>query len=115
MATANEIFEHHLAAFAAGDIDDVLADYTDQTVMAYGDRVWRGLKGARDFFAMWLDELLPPGCRFDVIDSHIVDNLVYLTWTAESDKYLFDFGTDTFVIQDSKVLQQTVATLHRKK
>jgi hypothetical protein len=40
---------------------------------------------------------------------------VYLTWTAESAAYVYDFGTDTFVIKDSKVLRQTVATLRRRK
>ena len=115
MKTANEVFDHHLAAFGAGDVDEILRDYTEDTVMIYGARSWRGLAEARAFFAMWLDELLPPGCRFDLIDRQVTDDLVYITWTAESDAYVFDFGTDTFLVQDGKVARQTVATLHRRK
>ena len=39
MATANEVFQHHLSVFGAGNIDEILVDY--------GDRVWRGLSGGR--------------------------------------------------------------------
>lgn len=115
MSSAAEVFEHHIAAFAAGNLDEILLDYTDESVMVYGDRVWRGLAGARAFFEMWLDELLPAGCRFDIVDQLVVDDMVYLTWTAESDDYAFDFGTDTFLVHDSKVVRQTVATLHHRK
>ena len=41
--------------------------------------------------------------------------MVYLTWSSESDGYLHDFGTDTVLIRDAKVVRQTVATLHRAK
>lgn len=115
MTTANEVFEHHLSAFGAGDIDEILTDYTEETIMIYGDKVWRGLDGAREFFHMWIDDLLPAGSRFDVIDRHAVDDWLYITWTAESDNYKFDYGTDTFLIQGGKILRQTVATLHRQK
>lgn len=115
MASANEVFDHHLEAFGGGNINEILRDYTDDTIMIYGDRVWHGLDGARDFFSMWLDDLLPAGSRFDIIDRHVVDDLVYITWTAESDKFVVDYGTDTFLVRDSKVVRQTVATQHRPK
>ena len=115
MITAAEVFDHHLQVFAAGDIDGILADYSDDSVMLYGARTWRGLAGAREFFTLWLTEWLPAGSRFDLIDRQATADLMYLTWTAESDAYVFDFGTDTFLIRDGKVLRQTVATLHRRK
>ncbi len=115
MAKTADVFEHHLSAFGAGDVDDILTDYTEDTIMIYGDKVWRGLNGAREFFHMWIEELLPAGSRFDLIDHQAVDDWLYITWTAESDKYKFDYGTDTFLIQDGKILRQTVATLHHRK
>ena len=115
MAIPTEVFAHHLQAFAAGDIDEILRDYREDSVMLYGDRVWRGLAGARAFFKLWIEDWLPPGCRFDIIDQQAVDDLVYLTWTAESDAYVYDLGTDTFLINDGKVVRQTVASLRRRK
>lgn len=84
MATAAEVFEHHLQAFAAGDIDQILLDYDEHSVMLYGERVWRGLAGARAFFTLWLEQWLPSGSRFDIIDRQAVEDMGYLTWTAES-------------------------------
>lgn len=115
MASAAEVFDHHLQSFARGDLEEILRDYDEHSLMIYEDRVWRGLAGAREFFTLWLDEWLPSGSRFDLIDQLAVDDTVYLTWTAESAAYIYDFGTDTFVIKDSKVLRQTVATLRRRK
>lgn len=115
MATANEIFEHHLSVFGAGKVDEILKDYTDETIIIYGEKAWRGLDGARDFFHLWIDDLLPAGSRFDIIDRQAVDDWLYITWTAESDEYKFDYGTDTFLIREDKILRQTVATLHHRK
>lgn len=115
MATADEIFDHHLSVFGAGNIDEILTDYTEQTIMIFGNRVWRGLDGARDFFSMWIDDLLPAGSTFDLIDRQAVDDWLYITWSAESEKYKFEFGTDTFLIRDNKILRQTVATYHHAK
>ena len=107
MATANEVFQHHLSVFGAGNIDEILVDY--------GDRVWRGLSGAREFFHLWIEDLLPVGSRFDIIDRQVVDDWLCITWTAESDNYKFDYGSDTFLIRDNKILRQTAATLHHRK
>ena len=115
MADAQSVFEHHLEAFAAGDIDEILKDYTEDTVVIYDDRVARGLPEIRDFFRHWLEELLPPGCRFDLERMQVVDDLVFITWTAESEKLVFDLGTDTFLIRDGKVQRQTVAAKIRPK
>lgn len=114
-ASADAVFEHHLAAFGAGDLEEILVDYTDATVMIHNEHYWRGLDGARAYFARWLDELLPAGSRFDLIDRQVTDDLVFITWTAESPHYVFDYGTDTFLIEHGKVVRQTVATLHRRK
>ena len=115
MTTASDIFDHHLSVFAEGDIDGIVSDYSEDSVMVHGDQIWTGLAGARAFFHMWLDDLLPPGCRFDVTSRITTDDLVYITWEAESERYVFDFGTNTFVMREGKVYRQTVATVSRRK
>ncbi len=115
MATTQEVFQHHLEAFAAGDVDEILKDYSDETIVVYDDRVARGLDEIRAFFEHWLDQLLPPGCRFDLDHVQIADDLVFITWTAETEKLEFELGTDTFLIRDSKVVRQSVAAKIRQK
>lgn len=115
MATTTEVFQHHLEAFAAGEVDEILKDYSDSAVVIYNERVARGLDEIRLFFEHWLDALLPPGCRFDLDHVQIADDLVFITWTAETEKLEFELGTDTFLIRDSKVQRQTVAAKIRQK
>jgi ketosteroid isomerase-like protein len=115
MTSAEEVFQHHLSAFAEGDIDEILKDYTEDTIVIYDDRIARGLAEIRKFFSHWIEELLPPGCRFDLDRMLVVDDLVFITWTAESEHLLFELGTDTFLIRDGKVLRQTVAAKIRNK
>ncbi len=115
MSNAEAVFQHHLAAFAEGDIDEILKDYTEETIVIYDDRVARGIDEIRKFFAHWIDDLLPPGCRFDLERMQVEDDLVFITWTAESERLLFELGTDTFLIRDGKVVRQTVAAKIRAK
>ena len=42
MRTGNEIFEHHLEVFGAGDIEGILKDYDDASIMVYGNKTWIG-------------------------------------------------------------------------
>ena len=115
MTTAADVFAHHLEVFGAGDIDGILSDYTEDSVMMYDDQKFVGLDGARELFNLWLNDWVPAGSRFDVIDQQASDDMVYITWTAESENYIFDFGTDTFVMKNGKVWRQTVATARREK
>jgi len=113
MRKAGEIFEHHLEVFGEGNIEGILTDYSEASIMVY--EVWRGLEGAKQFFTMWLGDLIPTGSDFNLIDQVSTDDMTYITWTAESPNYIFDYGTDTFVCRDSRVWRQTVATHHRAK
>ena len=115
MRTADEIFQHHLDAFGVGNLEEILLDYDENSVMVYGQKVWHGVSGARAFFQMWLSDLLPEGSEFNVIDQVSTSDMMYITWTAESVKYNFDYGTDTFVFKEDKIWRQTVATHHRVK
>jgi hypothetical protein len=115
MRAGNEIFEHHLEVFGAGDIEGILKDYDETSIMVYGNKTWFGLAGAKDFFTMWLDDLIPAGSDFNVIDQVSLENILYITWTANSRNYIFDYGTNTFIFKNDKIWRQTVATFLRVK
>ena len=115
MRTADEIFGHHLEVFGSGNIEGILTDYSETSVMIYGDKIWCGIEGARDFFHLWLDDLIPAGSDFNLINRISGDDILYITWKAESENYIFDYGTDTFIFKDDKIWRQTVATHHRVK
>ena len=56
MAT-KDVLHHHLAAFGAGDVDEILKDYTDDSVLITADGTIRGLEALREAFTA-----SSPGC-----------------------------------------------------
>ena len=77
MSGAADIFAHHLEVFGNGDMDGILSDYSEDSVMMYGDKQFTGLAGAREFFNLWLNDWIPAGSRFDLIDMQTSDDMVY--------------------------------------
>ena len=62
--TPQEVFAHHGQALAAGDLDEIVADYADDSVVITPAGVARGKDGIRKVFAKLLDDL--PDAAWDL-------------------------------------------------
>ncbi|SDN02953.1 nuclear transport factor 2 family protein [Ensifer sp. YR511] len=103
-----KVLEHHMGAFAAG-VDEILADYTDESVVITPKGVVRGLSELRVFFQEFIDNATPAFWDAYVLQSKVCDgDYAFITWTA---KPFLTFATDTFLIRDGKILMQTFASL----
>lgn len=110
MAT-KQVWEHHRSAFLAKSIDDIMADYTADSVVATHDQVNRGLAEIHLFFDTFIKTTDP--AFWDVFKTQskvIAGPVAYLVWDA---KPYVAMGTDTFVIRDNKILTQTI-TMFKK-
>jgi hypothetical protein len=69
--------------------------------------VYRGKREIRAFFADFLN-CLPAGAvdRFSLETLRVDGNLAYITWSVGTD---IPLGTDTFVVDDGKIVSQTFA------
>jgi len=107
------VFDHHVARFEAGDLDGLLEDYCERSVLITADGVFRGKEQIRAFYASLLaefgtiDDGASPGITFNA--TTVEGNVLFTTWNAESIHLVFPFGTDTFVIRGGHIMQQTVA------
>jgi hypothetical protein len=109
MATTQDVLDHHLEALRAGDVEAIMADYDDESVLATPGTTVRGLAALREFFTAAVTELLPPGSDLE-LTTQVVDGAhAYIVWRAESEKYVISFGTDTFVVRDDKIVFQSFA------
>ena len=54
--TTQEVFEHHLSSFAIG-IDELMKDYTDDSVLIAPEGTYRGLGEIRAFFQGFINFL----------------------------------------------------------
>jgi hypothetical protein len=50
-----------------------------------------------------------PGVTFELLNSDATGDTAFIVWKAETGKAVYELGTDTYVIQDGKIVMQTVA------
>jgi hypothetical protein len=104
-----DIWTHHIDAWNARDLDELMVDYRETSVLIHNDAVYRGRAEIRNLFAQLFD-------NFDqVLDTGIdrvtaESNVIYITWWALDDNGLAQ-GTDTFVIDSDFISVQTIMAL----
>jgi uncharacterized protein (TIGR02246 family) len=109
-STARQVFEHHLGALSAGDLDDILSDYTDDSIVIGPDGALKGRQAIRGFFETVLASLFKPGTyQFTMDTLHVLDDVVYLVWHADCASADIVFAADTFLIKGGKIAVQTFA------
>ena len=104
--TPQEIFQHHATALIAGDIDGIVEDYADDAVFITPQGVQRGKDGVREAFTALLADL--PDATWDVPTQIFEDDVLFITWSAVSDKAQVTDGVDTFVFGGDSIRAQTV-------
>jgi ketosteroid isomerase-like protein len=104
--TPQEIFAHHASALIAGNLDEIVADYTDDARFITPGGVLRGKAGVREGFARLLGDL--PNATWDVPTQIFEEDVLFIEWTAVSEKTRASDGIDTFVFADDGIRVQTV-------
>jgi hypothetical protein len=104
--TPQEVFAHHGKALAAGDLDEIVVDYADDSVLITRAGAARGKDSIRQAFARLLDDL--PNALWDLKTQIFEGDVLFLEWTADSAINRVDDGVDTFVFRDGSIWAQTV-------
>jgi len=108
--TTRQVLEHHLAAFGAGHLHDILSDYTDDSILIGPDGALKGRPAIQGFFEGVLSSLFKPGTyQFTMDTLHVADGVAYLVWHANCASVEIVFAADTFVMRDGKIAVQTFA------
>jgi len=104
--TPQEIFAHHAEVLIAGDLEGIVSDYTDDAVIITPDGVQRGKDGVRAAFLALLGEV--PNATWDVPVQVFEGDILYIEWSAVSEKTRVTDGVDTFVFAGDGIRVQTV-------
>ena len=105
--TPQETFEHHVEALGAEDLDQIVADYTDDAIFIGNGTVRRGREGVREAFVELIDTI--PSASWELPATVFEGDILYLEWRADSVKHRVEDGTDTFVFTaDGQIRVQTV-------
>jgi hypothetical protein len=108
-----DVFNRHVAAFTSGDLDAVLNDFGEHSVVITPDGVFEGRERIRALYQGLLAEFGvidrgdSPGLTFDAL--HVRHDTLFIAWHAESMHHVFPFGTDTFVCNGDKFERQSIA------
>jgi ketosteroid isomerase-like protein len=104
------VFEHHLAALGNGDVEEILKDYTEESVLLTADGTSKGRDALRGFFSAIVAGLFKPGTYAFTMDVvRIEGDVAYCVWHASCAGAAIVLGTDTFVVRDGKIATQTFA------
>ena len=107
-SVAETVVRNHLQAFLdQKGITAILNDYDDHARFLSEARVYQGKQEIGGFFMNFIGSL-PPGVYdiFDLRSLRVDGNIVYITWSIGSE---VPFGTDTFVVDNGKIVSQTFA------
>ena len=104
--TPQEVFQHHAQALVAGDLDEIVADYSDDAVFITPAGVLRGKEGVRAGFTQLLADL--PNADWAVPTQIFEGDVLFIEWTADAEKTRAEDGIDTFVFRDGLIRAQTV-------
>jgi ketosteroid isomerase-like protein len=108
-ATTQQILEHHLKAFGDGDLEGILEDYTEVSVLFTPDGLLRGPGEIRPLFEAFLAEFGKPGASFEMKKQIVDGETAFIVWSAETVDNVYELATDTFVIREGKIVTQSLA------
>jgi len=107
MTSTKEVIDHHLKAFAEKDLKGVLSDYAPGAVLFTPQGPLRGPDAIRPLFQTMIAEFAKPGAAFSMKQQFSDGDYAYILWTAETADNVYELGTDTFVVQNGKIVAQS--------
>jgi len=103
----NAALDNHLAAAQRGDLEGVLTDFSEDSVLFLPQGPVRGITELREFYKAFLTT--PPSGfpnAFELLRRDVEGEVAYIVWKAEPGVTL---ATDTFVVRGRKIKVQTFA------
>ena len=102
-----EVIMHHLSSFQANDMDEVMSDYTEESKLITPTQVLSGKTEIRNFLTE-LSTHFPVGQSEINLENLVIDDkLAYIVWNAKTPTLDISLASDTFIIEEGKIHQQT--------
>ena len=97
------IVMRHINSFLDNNLEALLSDYTNESVLITQAATYSGPKEISTFF-VGLNVHFPLQKSNFVLDKVVAnDDLVYIVWHANTPSLQVPIGSDTFIIKDGKI------------
>ncbi|MEP6951931.1 MAG: nuclear transport factor 2 family protein [Ginsengibacter sp.] len=105
--SSRKVLMNHLGSFRDNDLEAVMSDYTNESVLITHDATYIGLEEIEAFFTALVAHFPRQKSSFELDKMIVEDELVYIVWHAKTPTLDVPLGSDTFIIKDGKIYQQT--------
>ena len=107
--SSRTVLLRHLSAFQDNNLEAVISDYTDESELITPDAVYKGPEEIQTFFEALIAQFPKHQSSFELDTLVVDDDLVYIIWHGKTPVLDIPFATDTFIIRNGKIHQQTFA------
>lgn len=107
MPTTAQLLDSHEAALLAQDAARVSQHYAADAVLIVNGQTFRGPDEIAAMYATLIRDLPDAAWRTDVAVVH--DDLAYVEWACDAATSRVEFGTDTFLVANGRIIRQTAS------
>lgn len=107
VASTRSVVDRHLKSFFDGDLEGLLSDYAPGALFFTQNGPLRGTDEIRPLFASMIAEFAKPGAAFNLRQTYVEAGYAYILWTAETADHVYELGTDTFIVQNGRIVAQS--------
>jgi ketosteroid isomerase-like protein len=105
----NLVLKRHLNSFLHNDLELLMSDYNNDSVLVTQDTTYKGPVAIKSFFTGLVAHFPTQQSKFELDKLVIEGNMAFITWHAKTPTVEVTLGTDTFFITEGKIVQQTFA------
>lgn len=109
MRSTQAVIDNHLKCFGSRNLEGILSDYSATAVLFTPEGVLKGPDAIKPLFQRMLVEFGKPGASFKMKQMSVDGQYAYIVWFAETAENVYELGTDTFFVQDGKIVVQSFA------
>jgi ketosteroid isomerase-like protein len=106
MITTSNVLDHHLKCFAESDLAGMMTDYSSNAVLFMPSGSFKGSEEIKSALETLLMEFAKPGCSFSLQWRSAEGHYAYIGWSAETPDNSYENATDTFIVQNEKIVTQ---------
>jgi len=104
--TIEAVMKHHTQALMSGNLDELVKDYTRDSVLFTPMETFKGPESIKGAFAALAQMLSPEAlANFKITKQEIQGEYAYILWTALP---TFPSAGDTFHVRNGKIIMQSV-------
>lgn len=108
-AQTEAVLDHHWQTFIANDLEGVMEDYTEESILITPNGTYSGLEEIRGNFINAFKAFPAQQSTLTLRESLAVKDIGYILWVADTPEFSLSYATDTFIIRNGKIIRQTYA------